>query len=319
MENVGVAIKIRPITVCGVKYTQGTFIGHGAFGTVWKANGSDKTEAVFKHQKVQEGNTKLKIMQEYEIHRDLTALDKSGQIIKMLGMSVNSKGITLVLELAEKTLHSVLSDLTPAETQKYFRALIFGVEFLHEQMIAHCDLSLKNLLILDEGTLKIADFGNAKRLASKEQEMMSADCRGNPQYCAPELFEDGQMVKVLPLDTWSCGIVLLQLAQRSDRSWTQATPHNREYQRWSSGRTSNSDFWAGTDKCIMCKFYSLNSMRKAAYFHFTALVKKILCHDPTKRATIAQIKHDQFFKVDVRAAIKRSGAATRSSAKVSRY
>ncbi|CAL2052010.1 unnamed protein product [Caenorhabditis brenneri] len=315
MENVDVATKIRPITVAKVKYTQGELIGSGAFGTVWKAQGSDKSDAVMKHQKIQEGNTKLKIMQEYEIHRDLTALDKSGQIIKMLGISQNSRGITLILELAEKTLHSILSDLTPAETQKYFRALVLGVEFLHEKMIGHCDISPKNLLISKDGVLKLADFGNAKKLASKDQELISTDCRGNPQYCAPELFEDGQMVKVFPLDTWSCGIVLLQLTQRSDRSWTYATPiitkmnkmifltfrHNREYQRWLSGRTSNSDFWAGTDKCIM------------------SLVKKILCHDPTKRATIAQIKHDQFFKVDVRAAIKRSGAATRSSAKVSRY
>lgn len=44
---------------------------------------------------------------------------------------------------------------------------MLGLEHIHLQNIAHNDLQMKNILIGNDGNLKIADFGLAKIPASR--------------------------------------------------------------------------------------------------------------------------------------------------------
>lgn len=53
--------------------------------------------------------------------------------------------------------------------RSYTRQLLCGVAYLHAQRIAHRDLKCANLLLSDDGTLKIADFGTAKRAKDCEE------------------------------------------------------------------------------------------------------------------------------------------------------
>ena len=43
----------------------------------------------------------------------------------------------------------------------YFRQVVEGVLYLHQNNIIHRDLTPKNLLLADDGSIKIADFGLA--------------------------------------------------------------------------------------------------------------------------------------------------------------
>ena len=64
----------------------------------------------------------------------------------------------------------------------------FGLQHLYIQNIMHRDLKLQNILLTersDNATLKLADFGLAKRQESKE-DLFDTIC-GTPIYMAPEL------------------------------------------------------------------------------------------------------------------------------------
>jgi serine/threonine protein kinase len=45
-------------------------------------------------------------------------------------------------------------------TAKYFfKQLIVGLDYIHSQNVVHCDIKVENILIDNEGTIKISDFG----------------------------------------------------------------------------------------------------------------------------------------------------------------
>lgn len=59
-----------------------------------------------------------------------------------------------------------MKGFTAAEIKSIMYQLIRGVEYLHRSFIIHRDLKLSNLLLTDDGVLKIADFGLARKFNS---------------------------------------------------------------------------------------------------------------------------------------------------------
>lgn len=62
--------------------------------------------------------------------------------------------------------------------------MILAIGHLHAKGIAHRDLKLENILIDDEGFLKVIDYGLAKKLSKGQK---SSDFLGTFLYMAPEM------------------------------------------------------------------------------------------------------------------------------------
>merc|ERR1711917_849 len=87
---------------------------------------------------------------------------------------------------------------------RYFYNLITGLNYLHSIQIAHRDIKCENCLIGMDGTLKLGDFGLARKV--KNGELSKTFC-GSSDYAAPELFRQREY-DPFPADIWSCGIAL---------------------------------------------------------------------------------------------------------------
>jgi len=82
--------------------------------------------------------------------------------------------------------------------------LIDGIEYLHQNGIAHRDIKLENILLDDKNRVKIADFGMS--CPYNEGQTLTTRC-GSPHYLSPEMLH-GKSYNPLSSDIWSCGVIL---------------------------------------------------------------------------------------------------------------
>lgn len=99
-----------------------------------------------------------------------------------------------------------LSDL---ELWNIFRQVAAGIRYLHYQNVVHGDIKPQNLLIGDEGVVKIADFGISKMLHASGQKL--ADASGTPAFMSPELFDTGKAFSGQLADIWALGATMWML------------------------------------------------------------------------------------------------------------
>ena len=84
-----------------------------------------------------------------------------------------------------------------------------GLAFAHQRGIVHRDLKPGNLMINQEGTVKVVDFGIAKKLAVEVHLTATNTTVGTPMYMAPEQIM-GKPVDART-DIYAMGVVLYEL------------------------------------------------------------------------------------------------------------
>nr|XP_060613618.1 calcium/calmodulin-dependent protein kinase kinase 1-like [Anolis sagrei ordinatus] len=96
---------------------------------------------------------------------------------------------------------------TEEQARLYFRDIVLGMEYLHYQKIIHRDVKPSNLLLDDEGRVKIADFGVSNQFEGSDAQLSST--AGTPAFMAPEAISDsGKSFSGKALDVWAMGITL---------------------------------------------------------------------------------------------------------------
>ncbi|CAG8603020.1 5613_t:CDS:2 [Acaulospora colombiana] len=90
------------------------------------------------------------------------------------------------------------------EVAYVMREVLRGLEYTHGMGIIHRDIKAQNILVGDEGLVKIADFGSAS-LHSKASLKL-----GTLYWMAPEVLRDKQVYDC-KVDIWSLGIMAVEL------------------------------------------------------------------------------------------------------------
>ncbi|KAM5192121.1 maternal embryonic leucine zipper kinase [Mantella aurantiaca] len=99
--------------------------------------------------------------------------------------------------------------LTEEEARVFFRQIVSAVAYIHSQGYAHRDLKPENLLIDEDQSLKLIDFGLcAKPKGGMDYHLMT--CCGSPAYAAPELIQ-GKAYIGSEADIWSMGVLMYAL------------------------------------------------------------------------------------------------------------
>lgn len=92
-------------------------------------------------------------------------------------------------------------------TRFYGAEITLAIKYLHELGIVYRDLKLENLLLDNEGHIKITDFG-----LCKEEITYGATTKtfcGTPEYLAPEVLEDNDYGR--SVDWWGLGVVMYEM------------------------------------------------------------------------------------------------------------
>ena len=103
--------------------------------------------------------------------------------------------------------HLRVSKFFPEDKVKFYAASIgLGLDYLHSKGIIYRDIKPENILIGEDGYLKLIDFGMAKIL--KNDEKATSFC-GTPEYLAPEVITGEGHNK--SADWWSFGILIFEM------------------------------------------------------------------------------------------------------------
>ncbi|EEB11133.1 cAMP-dependent protein kinase catalytic subunit, putative [Pediculus humanus corporis] len=86
----------------------------------------------------------------------------------------------------------------------YSCEVILALEYLHSQSVVYRDLKPENLLLDQDGHLKIIDFGFAKKLTDRTWTLC-----GTPEYLAPEIIQSKGHNKAV--DWWALGVLIYEM------------------------------------------------------------------------------------------------------------
>jgi len=110
-------------------------------------------------------------------------------IVRMLAAEKQNRVFFMVMEYVKgKTLEKIMDREKALEVEKamdFITQISYGVAHAHKNKIIHRDLRPSNILVSEEGTAKITDFGTSAWLSN----VPYASTRiGSPPYMAPEQF-----------------------------------------------------------------------------------------------------------------------------------
>ncbi|XP_024033114.1 protein IMPAIRED IN BABA-INDUCED STERILITY 1 [Morus notabilis] len=136
-------------------------------------------------------------------------------IMKLEGLitSGSSSSIYLVFDYMEHDLAGLVSSpeikFSEAQVKCYMRQLLSAIEHCHLRGIMHRDIKVSNILVNDEGILKLGDFGLANIVNSKNKQSLTSRVV-TLWYRPPELLM-GSTSYGVSVDLWSVGCVFAEL------------------------------------------------------------------------------------------------------------
>ncbi len=180
-------------------------IGRGGFGEVYYAHSDAGKEVALKL-----------ITRNLEIERRgvVQCMNlKSPHLVAIHDLKQNEHGDTFVIMeyIAGPSLAQILAQapagLPTAEIRMWLKGLVDGVAYLHDHGIVHRDLKPANLF-LEEGVVKIGDYGLTKAVSAASQNPGHSECVGTCHYMAPET-STGKYHK--PIDVYAIGVILFEM------------------------------------------------------------------------------------------------------------
>ncbi|NP_001106163.1 interleukin-1 receptor-associated kinase 4 [Sus scrofa] len=198
----------RPVSIGGNK------MGEGGFGVVYKGYVNNRAVAVKKLAAVVDISTE-ELKQQFDQEIKVLAKCQHENLVELLGFSSDGDDLCLVyVYMSNGSLLDRLSclDDTPPLSW-YMRCKIAqgaanGLSFLHENHHIHRDIKSANILLDEDFTAKISDFGLARASEKFAQTVMTSRIVGTTAYMAPEALRGEITPKS---DIYSFGVVLLEI------------------------------------------------------------------------------------------------------------
>ncbi|KAK9944944.1 hypothetical protein M0R45_010484 [Rubus argutus] len=198
------------------KFSSQRVLGEGGFGRVYHGIMEDGTEVAVKvltRDNNQNGD------REFIAEVEMLSRLHHRNLVKLIGICIEGHARSLVYELirngsVESHLHGVDKKKGPLDWDARMKIALGaarGLAYLHEDSnprVIHRDFKASNVLLEDDFTPKVSDFGLARE-ATEGSHHISTRVMGTFGYVAPEYAMTGHLL--VKSDVYSYGVVLLEL------------------------------------------------------------------------------------------------------------
>ncbi|XP_038901925.1 probable serine/threonine-protein kinase At1g54610 isoform X2 [Benincasa hispida] len=279
-------------------------IGQGTYSSVYKARDiiQDKVVALKRIRFDNKDAESIKFMA-----REILVLRRLDHpnIVKLEGLITSQTSCTmyLVFEYMEHDLTGLASrpgsSFTEPQMKCYMKQLLSGLDHCHSNGVLHRDIKGSNLLIDNNGILKIADFGLAVLFDSHSTVPMTSRVI-TLWYRPPELLLGSSKYGV-EIDLWSAGCILGELytgkpilpgkteVEQLHKIFKLCGSPSKDY--WKKLHLKHSTSMKPPQSYERCLRERYNDIPRAA----VELMDTLLSIDPTGRGTAGSALNSEFF------------------------
>ena len=214
--TIEVSAELGPNRVIG-QYQVESEIGSGAFGTVFRARDEllERTVALKVLRSSEDGTTESLLSE-----ARAAAAFNHPNVCAVHSVDTSHGAAVIVMEFVDGVPLSARLEsgpLTDETAASFGRQIALGMAAAHEAGVVHGDLKPANLMVSDGGTIKIMDFGLARRVNPAQQyaetlrltSSSGGDLTGTPAYMAPELTRGEP--PTLATDVFALGLVIYEM------------------------------------------------------------------------------------------------------------
>ncbi|KAK8961207.1 CBL-interacting serine/threonine-protein kinase 11 [Platanthera guangdongensis] len=196
------------------KYELGRLLGYGATAKVYLARNLNTGQSFaikcFSKHRISKTSLSTHVFRELNVRRL-----RHPNIIRLHEILASRSKIYFILDLVkggDLFARLLRTGRLPDDLcRRYFRQLISAVGYSHSRGVFHRDLKLENLLLDENGDLKISDFGLSAVASQIQSDGLFHTLCGTPAYVAPEILAK-KGYHPAGVDIWASGVILFVLA-----------------------------------------------------------------------------------------------------------
>ncbi|XP_043689872.1 serine/threonine-protein kinase svkA-like [Telopea speciosissima] len=196
----------------GSRFSSLELIGRGSFGDVYKGFDKELNKVVaIKVIDLEEAEDEIE-----DIQKEIAVLSqcRSSYVTEYYGSYLHQTKLWIVMEyMAGGSVADLIQTGCPLDEMSIaciLRDLLHAIDYLHNEGKIHRDIKAANILLTENGDVKVADFGVSAQLTqtiSRRKTLV-----GTPFWMAPEVIQNSEGYNE-KADIWSLGITAIEMAK----------------------------------------------------------------------------------------------------------